>query len=353
MAAQASFKSPGLSPGTLVYVGDQAHASIRISVVDYTPDTIEEVNDLAIDDLPSLLKRESTTWISVSGIQDTAAIEDIGRLCGLHPLTLEDVVNTNHRPKLDEFDDYLFFILKMPKLDASDGSLSVEHICLVVGKGFLISFQEAGRGVYSVRYGRDCGYPKGAFDDMVAIIWRMHCSIWWWIIILRFWSRLARKSKPCRRAYWTIRNPAHCPTSRISVTILCCCENRSGPCGMFSTACCAVIRLIIDDKLLFYYQDVYDHVIQVADTVETNRDQMSGILDMYMSSVSIKMNEVMKVLTVIATLFIPMTFLAGVYGMNFKYMPELEWQYSYPLFWGTVLVCLCAMMIWFKRNKWL
>ncbi|RJP83713.1 MAG: magnesium and cobalt transport protein CorA [Desulfobacteraceae bacterium] len=352
MAAQTSYKSPGLSPGTLVYIGDKTHEPVRVSVVDYTPDTIEEVNDLTTDDLQSFLKRDSVDWISVSGIQDTAVVETIGQLCGLHPLTLEDIVNTHHRPKMDEFDDYFFLILKMPRLDPADGSLAMEHVCLVVGNGFLLSFQEAEGDMFSPirarlrlskgrirRYGSD--YLAYALLDMV---------------VDHYFGVLEQVGEEIETLQESVLD--HPETGTLSdiqklrhqLVLL---RKSIWPLREVLSSLLRGDSAFIDEKLLFYYQDVYDHVIHVADTVETNRDQMSGILDIYMSSVSIKMNEVMKVLTVIATLFIPLTFLAGVYGMNFTYMPELEWRYSYPVFWGTVLICLLLMLIWFRRKKWL
>lgn len=352
MAAQESYKSPGLSPGTMVYIGDKAHESGRVSVVDYTPDTIEEGNDLDIDDLELFLKRDSVAWIAVSGIQDIPVIEKIGQLCGLHPLTLEDVVNTHHRPKMDEFDDYFFLILKMPRLDAANESLTLEHICLVVGHSFLISFQETEGDIFGPirarlrqakgrirRYGSD--YLAYALLDMV---------------VDHYFGVLEQVGEEIETLQERVLDHpgkgtlADIQKLRHQLVLL---RKSVWPLREVLSSLLRGDSAIIDEKLLFYYQDVYDHVIQVADTVETNRDQMSGILDIYMSGVSIKMNEVMKVLTVIATLFIPLTFLAGVYGMNFKYMPELEWRYAYPVFWGTVLVCLCAMLIWFKRKRWL
>jgi magnesium transporter len=350
--AQASYKSPGLSPGTLVYVGDKTAEATRISVVDFTNDSIEEMSDVPIDDLQTFLKRDSITWITVSGIQDVDAIEDIGRLCGLHPLILEDVVNTNHRPKMDAFDDYFFLILKLPLLDSSDGSLALEHICMVVGKGFIISFEEMEGEIFTPirdrlwhskgrirRYGAD--YLAYALLDMV---------------VDHYFEVLEEVGEEIETIQESVLNHpepgilSEIQNLRHKLILL---RKSIWPQREVLSSLLRGESEIIDEKILLYYQDVYDHVIQVADTVETNRDQMSGILDIYISSVSIKMNEVMKVLTIIATLFIPLTFLAGVYGMNFKYMPELEWHYSYPLFWGMVLACLCAMLIWFKRKRWL
>jgi len=350
--AQASYKSPGLSPGTLVYVGDKTDETVRISVIDFTNDTIEEITDVPVDDLQEFLKRDSVTWITVSGIQDVDVIEGVGKMCGLHPLTMEDVVNTNHRPKMDAFDDYFFLILKLPILDSSDGSLALEHICLVVGNGFIISFEELEGEIFTPirdrlwhskgrirRYGSD--YLAYALMDMV---------------VDHYFEVLEQVGEEIETLQESVLNHpepgilSDIQNLRHKLVLL---RKSIWPQREVVSSLLRGDSEIIDDKILLYYRDVYDHVIQVADTVEINRDQMSGILDIYMSNVSIKMNKVMKVLTIIATLFIPLTFFAGVYGMNFKYMPELEWRYSYPLFWGMVLVCLCAMLIWFKRNRWL
>lgn len=349
---KSSPKKPGLSPGSLVYVGDKAGGPVRISVVDYTADMIEEADDLAVDDLQQFLKRESVTWITVYGLQDTAVIEGIGRLCGLHPLTLEDILNTQHRPKLDEFDEYLFLVSKMARQDRTDDSLLIEHICIVVGRGFLILFQETDEDLFGPvrtrlqqikgrirRYGPD--YLTYALIDMEVD----HYSA-----VLEGVGETIETLQESVLGHPETGTLSDIHDLRHNLVLL---RKSIRPMREILRGLLRGESEFIDDKLLFYYQDVYDHLIQVEDTVEMNRDQVSGILDIYISGVNIRMNEVMKVLTVIATLFIPLTFIAGVYGMNFQYMPELGWRYSYPMFWGIVIICLFVMVVWFRRNKWL
>lgn len=346
-------KTPGLSPGTLVYTGNKTEESVRISVIDYTPETIEEKFEMTPEDLIPYMERESITWINIDGIHDLTIIDRIGKIFNLHPLVMEDIVNTNHRAKLDEFNDHLFLVLKMPQADDNDNTFTLEHICLLMGKGFLISFQEKEvndlfnpireRLRQSKSRIRQCGTDYLAYGlmDMVvdhyfAVLEQVEEEIEILqeavldhpeVSILSKTQAIRHRIILLRRAIWPLRE--------ILSSLL------RGESAM------------IDDKYRLYFQDVYDHVIQTLDIIETNRDQVAGIIDIYMSSVSNKMNDVMRVLTIIATLFIPMTFIAGVYGMNFKYMPELEWRYAYPFFWGVVLAVLCIMMIWFKRNKWL
>lgn len=350
--AQPSQKMPGLSPGSLVYVGDKTGGPVRLSVMDYTVETVEEADDLTVDDLEQFLKRESVTWITVSGIQDTAVIKGIGRLCRLHPLTMEDILNTRHRPKLDEFDEYFFLVSKMARYNKPDDSLSVEHICIVIGNGFLISFQETDEDIFGPvrarlrqtrgrfrRYGSD--YLAYALIDMEV---DHYSEVLEWI---------GEKIESLQETVLEHPEPvilSDIQDLRHNLVLL---RRAIGPMREIFRGLLRGESALIDEKLLFFYQDVYDHVVQVVDTVETNRDQISGILDIYISGVSIRMNEVMKVLTVIATLFIPLTFIAGVYGMNFQFMPELGWRYSYPMFWGVVIICLFVMVIWFRRNKWL
>jgi magnesium transporter len=342
----------GLPPGTLVHVGEKREAPVRISIIDYNAGEIEEKQDATIEDCIRVRQKPTITWINVSGIHNLQIIEELGKGFDLHPLLLEDVVHAGQRPKVEDFEAHLFIVLKMLNAGEDNQGTSAEQVSLVLGPDFVISFQETEGDVFDpirerLRKGkgriRKMGSAYLAYALMDAIVDN------YFIILeetgeriealqervlsdptpetLGIIHRIKREMLFLRKSVWPLRE---------AVSVL---ERGESP--------------LIKKSVKVYLRDVYDHTIQVIDTVETFRDMVSGTLDVYLSSVSNKMNQVMKVLTIIATIFIPLTFIAGVYGMNFKYMPELEWRWAYPLVW-LVMVILGVIMLWeFKKKKWL
>ncbi|MCF8094735.1 MAG: magnesium/cobalt transporter CorA [Desulfobacteraceae bacterium] len=352
MQVEGVSKKFGMAPGSLVYIGDEEKALIRISVIDYTEEGVVETE---LDDLTACAEYaagESVTWINISGIHDPKMIEELGRIFNLHPLLLEDVLNTETRPKLDDYDDSLFAVLKMIDYDPDIRELDHEQVSLVIKKGVVISMQERVGDVFDpvrerIRKAKGRIRRSGA-DYLAYALIDMIVDHYFTILeqiggqieelqdkvaadpdqeVVQDIHRYKHQIIYLRKAVWPVRE--------IIATLL---RDESH---------------LIGSDVRLYLRDVYDHTIQVVDTVETYRDILSGVLDIYLTSVSNKMNEVMKVLTVIATIFIPLTFLAGVYGMNFQYMPELAWRYSYPVIWAVFLAIFAAMIWWFKRKKWL
>jgi magnesium transporter len=352
MGYKGLFEKKGLSPGSLVYVGEQKTSPAKVSAISYDAGDVEEWAEISPEQAVALEKKDGVVWIDISGIHDVAVVEKIGNAYGLHALTLEDILNTGHRPKIDDYGDYLFFVLKMVYNDIDDGSLQIEHICLVLGSGFIISFQEVAGDVFDpvrrrIRTGKGKIRKSGA-DYLAYALLDMIVDHYYVVldemgeeiealqemVLSKPDSSVLARIYDCKHRYLMVRKSIWPLREILS----------------------AVLREsfdLIHEDVRFYLRDVYDHVIQVADTIETYRDMLSGLLDIYMSSVSHKMNEVMKVLTVIATLFIPLTFFAGVYGMNFHYMPELEWRFAYPAFWAAAILLFVVMLILFKRKKWL
>ena len=352
MASKSRKKKIGVSPGSLIYVGDKTDEPVKISVIAYNEHQVREFADVSVDDIFQDKEAGSVTWINVSGIHNMAVIETIGKRFHLHPLLLEDVVNTQHRAKIDDYEDYLFIVLKMIFSEPESTLLQFEHVCIILGRGFLISFQEREGDVFAsvrerIQKGKGrirksgAGYLAYALMDMIVDHYFLVLEQLGDDIEMLQQEALERPTQKTLGAIHAARHQAVYlrkfiwPLREMLNSLL---RGESG---------------LIEGFVLIYLQDVYDHVIQVIDTIETYRDLLAGILECYISSVSLKMNEVMKVLTVMATLFIPLTFFAGVYGMNFTYMPELDWQYGYPVFWGLVAVIFVSMIIWFKTRKWL
>lgn len=346
-----SSKKAGLPPGTVVFVGEKKVEETRITLFDYDENQYAEREIKNIEDCFPYKDTPSISWINIDGVHQVDVIEKLGAHFVVHPLLLEDVVDTQQRPKLDELDDHLFVVLKMFFLNEEDNELKAEQVSLLVGTNFVISFQERQGDFFEqvrerLRKGKGRIRKKGSDYLAYALIDAIVDS--YYTILeglgehieslqeellsdpkqedLQIIQHLKRDMLFFRKSVWPLR------------------EVIGGLARSESD--------LIKEDVLVYVRDVYDHVIQAIDTIETYRDMLSAMLDIYLSSVGNRMNEVMKVLTIIATIFIPMTFLAGIYGMNFKYMPELEWRYAYLLFWIVVSVVLILMVVWFKRKKW-
>jgi len=352
MYIRKASKKIGLSPGSLVYVGEKQDQPVQISILNYDAEAHEEILNATVSDVANFSPSKALTWIHVSGIHDIAVIEEIGKAFHLHALLLEDIVNTNHRPKIDDYDEYLFVILKMPLAGKADKGLQIEHVCMIIGHDYIILFEEGQSHIFDpvkerIKKGKG-RLQKYGVDYLAYALIDMIVDQYYGVL-----ESLGEEIEELEEA--SLENPDRQLLTRIHN-----CKHRVMYLRKFIWPFREMISMMlrgessqIKDYVMVYLQDVYDHVIQIADTVESYRDLLSGIMDIYMSGVNNKMNEVMKVLTIIATLFIPLTFLAGIYGMNFKYMPELEWQFSYPVFWMVVLLIFLLMLVWFKHKKWI
>jgi len=347
-----SSEKAGLPPGTVVFVGEKKVEEIRITIIDYDENNYAEREVKDIEECFPYKATPSISWINIDGLHQVDIIEKLGAHFVLHRLLQEDVVNTHQRPKFDEFEDHLFIVLRMFFFNEEENELDGEQISLIVGSNFVISFQERQGDVFDqvrerLRNGKGRIRKKGsdylAYSLIDAIVDSYYNileklgenieSLQEQLVTepkqedLQIIQQLKRDMLFFRKSVWPLREVISSLTRSESS--------------------------LIKKDFFVYVRDVYDHVIQAIDTIETFRDMLAAMLDIYLSSVSNRMNEVMKVLTIIATIFIPMTFLAGIYGMNFKNMPELEWRYAYLFFWIIVVVVLVAMVAWFKRKKWI
>lgn len=345
-------KKAGMPPGSLVYVGSRTDEPVRISMMDYNQERLDEIPEATLENIQTSMGRDSVTWVNVSGIHDPSQVAAVGRLYHLHPLAMEDIVDTNHRAKLDDYESHLFLVLKMALQEPEATDIVFEHVCLVIGKDYLISFQEREGDVFGPvreRLRKPAGRMRKSGPDYLGYALVDMIVDHYYGILDRLGEEieiiqeeaLTNPTAKTRRAIHDVRR---------RVVML---RKAVWPLREMLAGLLRGESALVRDTTLIFLQDVYDHVIQVIDTVETYRELLTGALETYMSSISLKMNEVMKVLTIMASLFIPLTFLAGVYGMNFKYMPELEWRYAYPVFWGAVGAVFLTMVVWFKTKKWL
>ena len=342
----------GLPPGTLVHIGEESNRQIKIKVLDYSPDHFEEKEISGPQDCFYFADSSVRSWIDVEGLHEVELIQQMGECQGFNPLMLEDIVNTDQRPKLEDYDDYLYIVIKALHERAND-SIAVEQISLVVGSNFVISFQEGlegddfGQIRERVRSGK--GKIRTMGSDYLAYALIDSVVDGYFGVLERLGERieeieeevvsspspetvrkihrLKREMIVLRKALWPLRE------------VVAALERRDSP--------------LISESVTLYLRDVYDHTVQAIDTVETYRDILSGLLDVYLSSLSNRMNEIMKFLTIIGTIFIPLTFIAGVYGMNFQYFPELHWKWGYFACLLFMFAIAIVMLFYFKRKKWL
>ena len=350
-------KTVGLAPGTLVHIGEKRVDSIRISVLDYDQDNFTEKDVKSVDDCSVLKDTKTVSWINVDGIHDTELIEKLGNYFGIHHLLLEDIVNTSQRPKLEDADTYLFIVLKMLYLDTKEDDIKSEQISLIVGPNFVISFQEKEGDVFEFLRDR-IRTAKGKIRKMGAdyLAYALIDAIVdnYFLILEKIGERIEKMENDLIKDP-TPRNLQMIQDLKRDTIFL---RKSIWPLREVINGLEKTESKLIKKTTLVYLRDVYDHTIQIIDTIESFRDIVSGTLDIYLSSVSNRMNEVMKVLTIIATIFIPITFVAGIYGMNFNTgkspfnMPELNWPFGYIFAWAIMLSIVAGMVIYFKRKKW-
>jgi magnesium transporter len=344
-------KKAGLPPGTLVHVGPRRTEKIRIRRIDYDSEQMQEREISSIKECSIGEEPPAVTWIDITGVHDLEWIERIGEMFDLHPLTTEDIVNTGQRPKMEEFDHYIYVVLKMLYFDEEENRVQIEQVSLILGTAYVISFQEREKDVFDsvrerIRKAKGRVRRSGPDYLLYALIDAVVDS--YFSILEKVGERIeeieeeliAEPEPGTLRAIHDLKR---------EMLLL---HKSVWP---FREVVSGLERgesdLILDSTQLFF-RDVYDHTIQVMDTIETFRDMLSGMLDLYLSSISNRMNEVMKVLTIIATIFIPVTFITGVYGMNFEHMPELKWAWGYLYVWVAMVAVGVSMLFYFKRKKW-
>lgn len=347
-------RKAGLSPGTLVHIGEvPATGATSISSFVYSPASCREEHPASLD---QCLKAPATSavvnWINVEGLHDVGLIKQFGDCFGLHPLVLEDIVNTNQRPKIEDYGNYIFIVTRMIKLH-KDQSIETEQISLILGPGYVLSFQE---GVYGdvfetvrerIRNGRGRIRTMGPDYLTYALI---DAIVDGYFAVLEGMGELVEDLEE-----ELANGPSHQILRRIIALKREIIFLRKGvwPLREVTSVLERGESALISAETRVFFRDIYDHTIQVIDGVETFRDLLSGMLDLYLSSIGNRTNDVMKFLTVVGTIFLPLTFLVGVYGMNFKNMPELEWHYGYHTLWLLMLAIAAGMIVYFKKKQWL
>jgi magnesium transporter len=345
-------KKPGLPPGTLIHVGEKKIEKIRIRVIDYDEEHMEERDLDTIDECIPYKDKPTVTWINIDGLHEVDVIEKIGINFGLHPLVLEAIVHTEQRPKMEDFEDYIFIITKMLSYDENENQLQAEQFSLVLSHNYILTFQERVGDVFEPvreRLRKGKGRIRKRPPDYLAYA-LIDAVVDHYFLVL---EKISEKVESLEEELIAEPTPGTLQTIHHLKRELIFLRKSVWPLRELIGALERGESGLIEHATTVFLRDVYEHTIQVIDTVETLRDMVSGMLDVYLSSVSNKMNEVMKVLTIIATIFIPITFIAGVYGMNFEIMPELKWPWAYPLVWLVMIAVGVTMLFYFKKKKWL
>jgi magnesium transporter len=344
-------KKAGLLPGSLIHIGETYADKAIITLINYDESNFSQKEISSSSELRSEKDKPGITWINIDGLQDTKLLEDIGNIFGLHPLVLEDILNTEQRPKMEDYCNYIYLVLRN-FTNQADGNLQSEQISIILGKNFVLSFRERPGNLFEPirqRLSNNKGrIRKSGADYLVhAIIDNIVDN---YFIVL---EKLEEKIEFLEDDLVTKTTPVTLQTIHDLKRELIFLRKSLWPLREAINSLERADSTLINESTGIYFKDIYDHIIAIIDTVETFRDMLSGMLDIYLSSVSYKLNEVMKVLTIIATIFMPLTYLAGVYGMNFKYMPELEWRWGYFACLGVMLLVTVAMIFYFKKKKWI
>ena len=342
----------GMPPGTLCSPPERKDQPVRISLIDYDATQFQEKEIHAIEECFPFRDTSSVTWINIDGLWDGKVISTIGSEFSIHPLILDDIQNTQQRPKFEDLDSFFYINLKMIRTGPRHGDMTIENVSLIAGSNFLITFQEGPEGdVFGPvreRIRKDGRIRKFGTDYLTYTLIDVIVDNYFLVmeeigeriealegeivlhptpVVLSHVNRLRKQMIFLRKAVWPLRE------------VLAAMERAESP--------------LVQHQTLIYLRDVYDHTVQVMDTIETYRDMVSAMMDIYLSSLSNRMNEIMKVLTIIATIFMPLTFMTGLYGMNFVYMPILEWQYGFYAI-IAVMACIAAGMIgYFRMKRWL
>jgi magnesium transporter len=347
-----SSKKAGLSPGSLVHIGDKKTETIKITLMNYDPELMLEKQLPAIEASFPYRDTPPVTWINVDGLHDVNVVEKMGAHFGIHPLVLEDIVNTGQRTKAEEFENYIYIVLKMLVFDETVDHIAAEQVSLILGPHFLISFQEKEGDVFDFvreRIRKARGRIRKSGCDYLAYALMDAVVDHYFVILEKLGDKIELiedqlLEKPTPRILEDIH---HLKREIIFF------RKQVWPLREVINNLIKDPSELIQETTDIFLRDVYDHTFQVIETIESFRDVLSGLSDLYLSTVSNRMNEVMKVLTIMATIFIPLTFIAGIYGMNFEFMPELKWRWAYPGLWVVLILIFVSMIAWFKRKKWI
>lgn len=351
-------KKHGMSPGTLIFTGEQKVEKITIEIFQYNHSTLIEKKIDNIDELKEAIKSNTIAWINISGLHEVDKLEKIGEMFNINPLVMEDILNIEHAPKLDDHEEYIFMIAKMLDYNSKTRRISVEQVSFILGKNYLLTFQENDGDVFDHIRER-IRQAKGRIRKFGAdyLMYRLLDSIVdTYVVILLQLDELIENiedellddpNKGTLEDIYHFRKQVNklrrsvVPLKEIIYTI----EKEIPP--------------LINKSILIFIKDLGDHVKSSIDSLESYKEQINNMIEIYRSSSGLKLNEILKVLTIISTIFIPLSFIVGVYGMNFNTsispynMPELNWFFGYPAIMGFMILIVVMQLIIFRKKDWI
>ncbi|MCJ7467338.1 MAG: magnesium/cobalt transporter CorA [Maribacter sp.] len=345
------FQKLGKAPGTIDYLGNKEASATKVTIIEFNegflkvhfPGNIEQI--VAHKDTPTV------SWVNIVGLNDTSFIEKIGKHFGLNPLTLEDIVNTEQRPKIDEYDTYIFGVFKMLYINEAD-ELIREHVAIVLLEHCVMVFQELDDDVFNgirERIRNQTGRVRNKSADYLFFAFMDAIIDNYFLVIEHINQNMEILDE---EVYHDPRPETAHKIQQLKTEVLKIRRWVSPVKELISKLIDSESELISKDTKIFL-RDVLDHATEINESLQIYREMSISLMEMYMSNISNKMNEVMKVLTIMASIFIPLTFLAGVYGMNFEFMPELQWRNGYFIILGVMTLIFVAMLLYFKRKDWL
>lgn len=341
-------------PGTLVYVPRWPQEEVKIRVINFNDEILEDFEVESVEEcLPYLEVKETITWINIEGLTDSNVIQQIGKSFGIHALWLEDVLNTDHRPKLEELDDLIFCIIKAVDYGKRKPErVTFEQLSLFLSEGLVISFQEFAGDVFQPvleRLKKKRGRIRQAKTDYLFYALIDSVVDEYFVALEKLGHEIEGLETKINASF---ENDLFMEISRLKTELIFL-KKFSSPIKDVLAQCLNTEKSEIAPGTKKYFKDAYDHIMQVNDTVRSYFEMIEAAKDTFRAVQANKMNEVMKVLTIFSSFFIPLTFIAGVYGMNFKSIPELEWQFGYLFFWGLIGTAAVILMLFFRKKKWL
>ncbi len=342
----------GLAPGTLVHVGEVHESEVNVTIINYDTSNCKKIISNNIEDITAHKINDTVTWVNIEGLHDVKIIDEICSSFNVHPLVVEDILNTNQRTKIEEFEDHIFIIFNGISVNSIDKEVDLEQIGILILNNYIFTFKEKNDDLFEpleARIKNNKGLLRKNKADYLAY------AILDTIVdqYFLFQDLLDEDIESIEEDL--LNNPSQETLIRIQnikkqiLSVRRCIS----PLRDVLTALYRSDSALIKNTTKIYIRDVHDHALRVIESIDSYREIVSGMLEIYLSTVSNKMNEVMKVLTVFASIFIPLTFIVGIYGMNFEHMPELGWKWAYPTLWIVFIGIPIALLIYFKRKKWL
>lgn len=338
-------------PGEVIYVGEKESFSASFEVITYNEDFLNIQKTTNLQDVLITPSPDKITWININGLSDIKTVTAIGKHFGIHSLVLEDIVNTRQRPKMEEYEHFIFIVLKM--LSEGEESYKTEHIAIVTGQDYVLTFQESDDGdVFDglrERISTSLGRIRSLKSDYLMYTLLDTVIDYYFLVVEDVGTRIEELENNVFEGDTDEKMAKSIQNLRPQVINL---RRVSYPVKEITGKLEKTDHPLIAEKTFKYLRDLHDNSLQVAENIEIFREMMLGLMDMYLSTINNKMNEVMKVLTVIATIFIPLTFLTGIYGMNFVNMPELNWKYGYFYVLSLIAIVVLGMLWYFKKKRW-